>query len=223
MALKGVIFDMDGVLVDSERYSLRMFKELTEELGLEYYPDHFISIMGTTPTLADKMTEERYGVENNKKIFKLYVEKMENGYKSHLIPLKPGAYELLHYLMDNNIKMVLATSNHRNRAEMSFNQPPFNRMPFNYIVTGDMGLKSKPDPDIFIKASELIEEDISECMVVEDSINGARAAINAGSISVMVPDMVTPPEDVIKNISYMKKDLYEVLLLIKQLNSDANL
>ena len=220
MKLKGVIFDMDGVLMDSERFSIRMFQELFAEMGLEFYLDYFISIMGTTPAYADQLTSERYGKENTPIIFEKYVRRMENGYQTHQIPLKPGAYELINYLLDNDFKMVLATSNHRDRAEMSFKQPPFNRMPFKYLVIGDMKIKSKPDPDIFLKAADLIGEDIRNCMVVEDSINGARAAINANSISVMVPDMVTPPEDVVRNICYIEKDLYEVLTLIKQLNCD---
>ncbi len=220
MKIKGIIFDMDGVLVDSERYSLKQFEIICGELGLVYNHDHFRSIMGTTPPMALAMTTAFYGAENTENIFKLYDIKMPQGYQNHLIPLMPGAYELINYLLDNEIPMALATSNTYTRVESSFLCRPFNRVPFEHVISAESGVKSKPDPDIFLKASAQLNEDITQCMVVEDSVNGARAAINAKSVSVLMPQLIDVPQDVYDNICYIKKDLYEVLDLIKELTAD---
>jgi len=217
MSIKGILFDMDGVLVDSENYSLQKFEEAARSVGKTFGTDLFTMIMGRIAGTSMDVISERLGKENADKVYEIHNDLMIQGYENHEIKLKDGAYELITYINDHHIPCALATTNKPYRIQKSFEASPFGKVPFEHIVNGTDNVRSKPHPDIFIKAAGLLGLDVRDCLIVEDSINGIKAAINSGGYALMIPDIAQPDEYILNNVYCIKKDLHEVLDLVKSL------
>ena len=217
MSIKGILFDMDGVLVDSENYSLQKFEEAAQSIGLTFGTDLFSMIMGRIAGTSMDVISERLGKENADKVYEIHNDLMIHGYENHEIKLKDGAYELITYINDHHIPCALATTNKPYRIQKSFEASPFGKVPFEHIVNGTDNVRSKPHPDIFIKAAGLLGLDVRDCLIVEDSINGIKAAINSGGYALMMPEIVQPDEYILNHVYCIKKDLHEVLELVKSL------
>lgn len=214
--MKAIIFDMDGVLIDSERVSLECFKKAAKIHGVELDIDLYMSTIGQNAKTCDetymRCFKDRELLTNAKITYKnLFKEESDNG----RIPLKKGAREIIASLKNNNYPYALATSSARPYVEMAFINQGYSEVPFKYIMTGDKINNSKPDPEIFIKAAEMMGVDVKDCLIVEDSLNGIKAAYNAKATSCLVPDIVEPNEEMLNKANYIKKDLLEVLELIK--------
>lgn len=217
--IKAVIFDMDGVMVDSERKALACFEETCNQLNIEFDREFYISTIGRTYKQCDDMYTEKYGLELFNKIHSLYQEMYESYYSKGLINLKKGCREIISYLQENNIPYALATSSPYRIVEASFLNQGYEEVPFKYVMTGEHVKKSKPDPEIFIRASELMNVNIKACMIIEDSRNGIIAAKSSGAISVLVPDIIEATKEMKDNADYIKEDLIQVRELIEQLIS----
>lgn len=116
-------------------------------------------------------------------------------YFKNELPVKPGVYELFDFLKKNNYKIGLASSTRKEVVTLQMKQVgllPF----FDVLVCGDMVQNSKPHPEIYLKACELLGAAPSSCFAVEDSFNGIRSAHGAGMKTIMVPDLLTPDEEI---------------------------
>ncbi len=215
MEIKAVIFDMDGVIFDSETHSLACIKKACELTGLEYDEAWVYSLLGVVHTDYVERCIKKYGQEGYQLFDDTYNELFINGYLNKEVKLKPGAYEIITFLKERGFPICLATSSRNVQVNRSFDNSVFGKNPFPYSITGDAGAKSKPDPDVFLKAANILHVPIENCLVIEDSYNGVKAAINAHSISCMVPDLLAPNEFIEQNVSFIKKDLFEVLDLVK--------
>ena len=102
-------------------------------------------------------------------------------------------------------------------AKLDFIQNGYNKIPFDHIVTGDQIINSKPNPEIFIKAANLMNISINDCLVVEDSPKGIDAAYSSGTQSCFVPDLVKANESILSKATYHKNNLLEVIQLIESL------
>ena len=214
MKYKGVIFDMDGVIFDSERYSRDCYREACEKCGYQFDNAFFLTLMGATYQDCEARTEAWYGKEGARIIDEEYRTTYPQGFYEGKVPLKYYAYELINWLKDNNVPIALATSTNRAQATINFECSPFHGIPFDHMITGEIGAKSKPDPEVFLKAADALNLDIKDCVIIEDSLNGVKAAIASGGISIMVPDLIEPTEELRQQVDYIKKDLYEVYELL---------
>ena len=155
------------------------------------------------------------------KIVDKYLNDLEqlqaNEYKEGNIKLKPGTREIIDYLRNNNIPYALATGSSYKYVELDFLQNGYDKIPFDHIVTGDQITNSKPDPEIFIKAANLMNIDINDCLVVEDSPKGIEAAYKSEAQSCFVPDLVKANENILSKATYHKNNLLEVIQLIDTL------
>lgn len=215
MEIRAIIFDMDGVIFDSEIHSLNCFRKACEKTGLEFDETWFYSLIGQVHNDYVRRTTDKYGPAGFELLDSAYNEFFINGYLNGEVSLKAGAYELITYLKRHGFPVCLATSSDRIQVSRSFDNSLFKSNPFEHAVTGDAGAKSKPDPDVFLRAARELNVPIENCLVIEDSFNGIRAAINANSISCMVPDLLQPDEFIRKHATYIKKDLFEVMDLVK--------
>ncbi len=216
MKIKGVIFDMDGTLTDSERYARDLTLSLFAEKGYPISEQFYNRLIGTNRDSGIRILYEKTkDDEISDYLFKLYAIRMNEAFNKSEINLKKGAVEIIDFLHLHNIPAALATSANMTKVKASFNSNNMN-VPFDHIVTGDMVKNGKPDPEIFIKAANLIGVDIKDCLVIEDSIHGIDAALACESIVVMVPDLLEPTEEQLKQGVIVKKDLFEVLDFIKQ-------
>lgn len=208
--VKAVIFDMDGVIFDSERIIIELWEEFAQENNIERMDEVTVHCIGLNDKATQVVFKEVYGEDYdyhyfNSIISKRYHELCDGG----KLPMKVGVVELLSYLKENNVKVALASSTKTQTVVNQLKDANIYQY-FDKVVCGDMVEKSKPEPDIFLKAAEELGINPKEAYIIEDSFNGIRAAHAAGSKPIMVPDMVQPTEE-IKNLCFeIKKTLLEV-------------
>ena len=208
------IFDMDGLLLDTERPALPLWGEAGKTFGWDIDPELVISTLGVdwTGTRAIFMDELGSDFPFDKirgEFHRLCVEKFKKS-----IDLKPGLITLLDHLSSLKISLAVATSDPRNSA--------FDKLAvagikdrFNVIVCGDEIIRGKPAPDIFLLAAEKLCKRPCECAGFEDSPAGLKALHSAGIRSVFIKDIVMPDEDILSTVWRQCGDLAEAVELFK--------
>ena len=200
-----VIFDMDGLMFDTERVYVEAMDYIGEKIGLGKLGYIVRKTLGMNRSSARKVWIDELG-ENydeeviNREIIIYYTEY----YKNNTVPVKDGLYELLEYLEENNYKIALASSSEKEIIIRHLKETNIDKY-FSVIVSGEDFEVSKPNPDIYLKACELLKEEPKNCIALEDSKNGLLAAYNAGCKPVMIPDLYEAEEEIIK-ILYRKFD-----------------
>lgn len=216
--IKAVIFDMDGVLIDSETIEKKNMIKSAEMNSLPFEDEFFEIFLGCNDEMSYKLLLERY---KNSKIVDKYLSDLEQlqakEYKEGNIKLKHGTREIIDYLRNNNIPYALATGSSYKYVELDFLQNGYDKIPFDYIVTGDKIINSKPNPEIFIKAANLMNININDCLIVEDSPKGIEAAYSSGAQSCFVPDLVKANQNILSKATFHKNNLFEVIQLIETL------
>lgn len=219
--LKAVLFDMDGLMFDTERLTAKIWDQLGNEFGYGKVSAIMPETMGVRSDLSGEIFYRRFGqnfpydkfIEKTKILSTQYVNE-------HGIPLMPGLFQLLEYLKASGLATAVATSTSRKRAMMYLNKAaviPY----FNKIICGDMVEKSKPDPDIYLKTAAALNIEPQECAVLEDSPNGAAAGIAAGMKTIMVPGLAEPDEKLRRSLFACVKSLLDVIPVIKKLQSSS--
>ena len=216
--IKAVIFDMDGVLIDSETIEKKNMIKSAEMNSLPLEDEFFEIFLGCNDEMSYKLLLERY---KNSKIVDKYLSDLEQlqakEYKEGNIKLKHGTREIIDYLRNNNIPFALATGSSYKYVELDFLQNGYDKIPFDYVVTGDEIINSKPNPEIFIKAANLMNININDCLIVEDSPKGIEAAYSSGAQSCFVPDLVKTNQNILSKATFHKNNLLEVIQLIETL------
>ena len=180
MKIKGAIFDMDGVLLNSEILYQRFWLEALHYFNYPATESHVLALRSLT----------------GKKAKAKRIELMDNFVNENGVEMKKGADILLPYLKEKGIKIALATSSPLERAKDHLSRVNLFQY-FDTCVCGPMVKNSKPAPDIYLLASEKLGLKPEECIAVEDSPNGALSAINANCKTIVVPDL-TPCDESIK-------------------------
>ena len=191
-----VIFDMDGLMFDTEKISFISWKNAACDYGYEIDEEIFIRTIGANLERTIEIYLEHFGekfpfdgIKNERFIIS------ENLIKKNGVPVKDGLYELLDYLKKVDIKLAVATSTSRQRALNLLTLTGIDTL-FDYILCGDEIKNSKPDPEIFLKVSEKLGCMPERCIVLEDSEVGIMAAHRARMLPIMIPDMKEPEEEV---------------------------
>lgn len=214
---KAVIFDMDGVIFDSERAVYLEWCEMSEKYGFKNIEEVYPKVIGVNAKLCRKIFLDFYGEDFPFDAYKdeqskAYHEKYDGG----RLPLKSGIKELLVYLKGKGYKTAVASSTRTDVVTQQIIDAGL--MPyFDYIVGGDQVTNSKPNPEIFLTAAEKLSVKPEEAYVIEDSFNGIRAAKAAEMTAIMVPDMLMPDDEMKEKADYILKDLSAVEELIKNI------
>ena len=195
MNYEAVVFDMDGVIFDSERAVMNCWLELAQKYDIKDIEKPYFACVGTTMTRTREIMLETYGEdfpydEYARESSLMYHEKYDGG----KLPMKPGVMELLSYLKEKGKKIALASST---RRETVTNQLRWAGIIdyFDVIICGDMVSRSKPAPDIFLKACQKLGVSPENTYAIEDSYNGIRAA-HAGQLRpIMVPDLLEADDE----------------------------
>lgn len=208
--IKAVLFDMDGVIFDTERVYLEGWKKVFKKYGYEMTKEVYVSVMGTGRINVSETFLSIYG--KDLPIMQMYEEKDRELFKAideGKIPLKEGAKEILMFLREKGYKTALATSAKRERAIKQLKMGNIEEL-FDAVVTGDEVEKSKPDPEIFLTAAKKLLEEPENCIVVEDSPAGIKAAYNAKMMGLHVEDLKEADEDILKYCYNNFKNLLEI-------------
>ena len=212
---KAVIFDLDGLLIDSEIISYKMYADLLQKHNLRFtldtYARHYSGKNGVTNMQNLIFT---YHLPISLEQGLAYVDALEKGYFAEGVPLKPGARELLHFLKRRDIKILLASSSTRERALSVLAQHGIENC-FDAMVFGPEIAHGKPAPDIFIRAREKSGEASADCLVLEDSEAGIRAAYAAGIDVICVPDMKRPDGAFLSAAAAVLPSLFDVPLWLE--------
>ena len=214
--LKAIIFDLDGILIDSEPIAYTILQEMVSSYGGYISLDEYTSnYLGRTVAMGMTTIKTVFNTpESEEELMEIYLrkekEKLEAG-----IPLKPGVKELLVYVKTCGYKTIVASSSVRERAEKILKSHDilkyFDDMVFGYEVK-----KGKPHPDIFLKACEKLGIEPHEALVIEDSEAGIEAAYSANITTVCIPDMKYPDKHYKNMVCYMFDSLFDVMRLLEE-------
>ena len=208
--IKAVIFDVDGTLLDTERIYMKAWKEAAAEAGY-VMPDSVLQKTRAVNTkAAARIFEEEIGNGfSYQAVRPIRVRIAEEIIKRESPILKPGVLELLAFLEGKGIRLSVASStNQQGTREHLAESRILDR--FEVVVGGDMVTNGKPHPDIFLKAAEALGAAPEECIVVEDSPAGIRAARAAGMKAVLVPDQAAITQEIIDMADVVLNSLLEM-------------
>lgn len=215
--IEALIFDMDGLLFDSERIVQRSWEEAGNELGILHMGDQIYHTLGMNRAgryeyfareIRSDFPFEEFGKLTKKSFYRIVEEEG--------LPMKPGARKLLEYAKEKGYKMAVATSSSREYAQKNLVDAQIESY-FDGAVFGDMVKHAKPDPEIYLTACQKIGVHPASSIALEDAPGGIRSAHAAGMLPVMIPDMVQPTEELLPLIHRLFHSLEEVIPFLESL------
>ena len=218
--IKAVIFDMDGVLIDTEKWLNKYWCQAAGEAGFDMKPEQILEVRSLAGKYAEPHFQQIFGPafaywsirERRKELMKAHIEK-------YGIEKKAGVDEVLDYLRERGVKTAVATATDPARTKEYLTQIGIYDK-FDEIVCTSMVENGKPKPDVYIYACEQIGEKPEDCIAIEDSPNGILSATTAGIRTIMVPDLTEPDEETAKRIVAKAQTLHEVIQLLEDGNSE---
>lgn len=221
--MKAVVFDMDGVLFDTERLCQESWIVVAEEDGLPGMEEIFPQCIGLNANDSRRIVLGAYGEDFDYEGFRQRASDWFWNYiEEHGLPLMPGVREILVWLKENGWTVGLASSTRRSTVLKHLEQAGIGGY-FAAVVTGDMVEHSKPRPDIYLMACRELGVEPEQAYAIEDSPNGIRSAHAAGMVPLMVPDMIAPDEEMERLSRRIFQDLGEVLTFLKGGCADGDL
>ena len=208
--IQGVIFDMDGLMFDTERMWATFWEPALAALGLPYKEGLSEAARGTAGETLRNVVRQFYGQDCDAAAIVDSLHTVADKAFQKPVPKKPGLDELIAYLEAQHIPMVVASSSrmasilrHLNNWHMTDH--------FKALISGEQFSASKPDPEIFLTAAKALGTVPAETLVLEDSYNGVRAGAAGGFVTVMVPDLAQPDDEMRRLYTAECRSLFEVL------------
>lgn len=187
--MKAVVFDMDGVLFDTEKLGFAAWDYASKKMNISPASELAFKTLGMNAAAVDEVLKERYGADFDIKKFRSLCRGYTYDYfKMHGVPQKPYLKESLSRLEADGFKIALASSTGKEGVYRNLKDADIEYF-FSAVICGDMIEKSKPAPDIYLKAAETLGVNPAECFAVEDSKNGIISAYSAGMKVIMIPDL----------------------------------
>jgi HAD superfamily hydrolase (TIGR01509 family) len=211
--VRAVVFDMDGLLVDTEQLVFDAMQATAAAAGREMPFDLFKRMIGLPHLHSDRIVETHFGEGFDLEAWRAGVAEHFHAAAAAGIALKAGVVELLDELDRHGLPRTIATSSGREAVEHSLGQHGLLAR-FDAFITRDVQTNHKPHPEPFLKAAAAIAVDPADCLALEDSHNGVRSASAAGMMTVMVPDLLEPTEEMRGLALHIAQDLHEVRAML---------
>ena len=214
--MKNVIFDMDGVIFDTERLMQKFWLMAAEEYHLPGMAEIYPSFIGKNNAGIEEALVNKYGAQAPcREVVNRVVRLMRSHIREFGPPLKPYVKELLTFLKSNGYRVALASSTLTELVKAELATAQIDTY-FDAILGGDMVQHGKPAPDIFLAACAALGALPEEAYVVEDSYNGIRSAYAAGAKPIMVPDILQPTPEIRQLCCQVLENLTELELFLKK-------
>ena len=208
---KAVVFDMDGVIFDSERLVIECWKVIADKYGVQGIEEACQEVLGVNAVETREKFLKRYGADFPYDAYKSEISKLFHDlYDGGRLPTKKGVVELLQYLKEEGVKVALASSTRSAVVRQELTDAGLIEY-FQVVIGGDMVSRSKPQPDIFLKTCEELGVEPKETFAIEDSYNGIRAAAAGKLHPLMVPDLMPPTAE----MKALSEAIFEDLLDVK--------
>lgn len=215
--IKAIIFDMDGLMIDSERVTFECYQERLKDMNLTMDEEFYKTLLGKPIKGIYQRFYDVYGndfpIQN---VIQDVHQLMAERFETEGVPVKKGLVELLHYLKDNNYKTIVATSSNRDRVDKILAQAKITEF-FDDSICGDEVTKGKPNPEVFLKSCQKLGVNVDEAIVLEDSEAGIQASYDANIKVICIPDMKYPEKQYEEKTFNILKDLTEVTVYLKSL------
>lgn len=214
--IEAVVFDMDGLMFDTEKLWLDAVQKTNEVYGYNVPLDLIIECIGRRNDLIDAKLKAELGNDFDpiefRRLNKIF---MDEDVKTNGLRIKKGLNELLTFLKSKNIKIAIASSSRFEKIHQRFDQAHLDISIFDYVIGGDMITEPKPSPQIYLKSCEMLGVKPQKEIALEDSDLGIKSAVNAGMKAILIPDLKTPSEETLKIVYKKVADLAQVIDLFK--------
>lgn len=218
MNYKSVIFDMDGLLFDTEIVYYEASQVIADRMGFPYDKELYLQFLGVSDEEVWANYHQifaEFGKNNVQKFIDDAYEETIKRFSAGEVQLKPGVLELLDFLEKKQIPKAVASSNQRHIIELLLEKNQLSRY-FDTIVSAENVQRAKPDPEIFLLAHQYLGTNKHETLILEDSKNGILAASSAEIPVIMIPDLLPPSEELKQKTVAVLNSLHEVPDFIKK-------
>ena len=205
------IFDMDGLLIDSERPIMAAWIEAARTLDIELSHSQYLQVVGLATSESEVILGTLLGGPDAYRHAIAHVRKrlqLERSDGTPLFPIKPGAAELLAALRQRGTRCAVASSSTSGQIQACLGSLDVLHH-FDAFAGGDEVARAKPDPALYLLAASRLGVDPSQCIAFEDSENGAKAALAAGLRVVIVPDLKHPPASIVERAFHVLESLHD--------------
>ena len=209
--MKAILFDLDGVLIDTEWIYNKCWKTSSAELGFELSDEQILSLRSCDKTVAAELYG---GVENYLKVRERRKALMDEMIPRDPIKLKYGVHELMDFLKKTSLTTAVVTATPLDRA-VKYLKDTGIYGEFDHVVSAKQVERGKPFPDVYLFACKELGVSPADCYAVEDSPNGLRSARDAGCVTVMVPDLTPCDDSVRKYVDYCVSDLTDIKFIVE--------
>lgn len=209
--MKAVIYDMDGVIFDSESKVIETWTVVADKYGIADIEAFCLSAMGQNREAAKARFLEIYGEDAPYDSYKAEMSALfHERYNKGRLPLKPYVEETLKALKKRGYLLAVASSTREEVVSAEIGDAGLTKY-FDAIICGDMVSKSKPDPEIYLKACDALGVKPEDAIGVEDSHNGIRAVKAAGMTAVMIPDLMPVTDEMRTKADYILENMWELV------------